>query len=99
MTTEKPSKSSMRILEGQAGNLRVLVFLLDSGEVNFQGIVDELPLTGRSLYGVIDKLKGLTLIKTRIDKSTYPPKNMISLSEKGKKVAKLLKEVEEVLKE
>jgi DNA-binding PadR family transcriptional regulator len=97
MPTEKDTKIPMRVLEGQAGNLRVLVFLLNSGETNFQGIVDELPLTGRTLYGVLDKLKELGLIKTRIDKSTYPSRNMISLSDRGKKVAKLLKEIEGIL--
>ncbi|MGC8651529.1 MAG: transcriptional regulator [Minisyncoccia bacterium] len=91
------SYSTLRILEDQSGNLRVLVFLLDIKETNFQNIVEELPITGRSLYGAIDKLKELGLIKTRIDKSSYPQKNMISLTEKGKQVAERLKEIEEVL--
>jgi DNA-binding MarR family transcriptional regulator len=99
MSTEKDTKVPMRILEGQAGNLRVLIYLSTVGETNFQGIVEGLPLTGRSLYGVIDKLKGLDLIKTRIDKSSYPQKIMVSLTERGKKVAKRLKEIEEILEE
>ena len=97
MSTEKDTKGPMRILEGQAGNLRVIIFLSGTGETNFQSIVDELPLTGRSLYAVIGKLKGLELIKTRIDKSSYPPRNMISLTDKGRKVARLLKEIEGIL--
>jgi len=55
-------------------------------------------LTGRSLYSVIDKLKELELIKTRIDRSSYPPRKMISLTDKGRKVAEKLKEIEEILK-
>jgi len=62
----------MRILEGQAWNLRVLIYLFDIGETNFQSIVEGFPLTGRSLYSAINKLKELGLIKTRIDSSPYP---------------------------
>ncbi|MEM3191829.1 MAG: winged helix-turn-helix transcriptional regulator [Candidatus Parvarchaeota archaeon] len=97
MTTEKSPNDHLRVLEGQAGNLRVIIFLLEHGETNFQGIVEGLPLTGRSMYSVVEKLSGLGLIKTRIDKSKYPPRNMISLTDKGKKVAKKLKEIEEIL--
>jgi DNA-binding HxlR family transcriptional regulator len=97
MSTEKDTKLPMRILEGQAGNLRVIIYLSEIGETNFQSVVDGLPLTGRSLYAVVDKLKGLEIIKTRIDKSSYPQRIMISLTDKGRKVAKLLKEIEEVL--
>jgi len=39
------------------------------------------------------------LVNTRVDSSTYPPRNMISITEKGKKVAEHLKKVEEVLEE
>jgi len=99
MSTEKGDKNCMRILEGQAGNLRVLIYLSDIGETNFQSIVEGLPLTGRSLYSAINKLKELGLIKTRIDSSSYPPRNMISLTDRGKRVAEYLKKVEEVLKE
>jgi len=74
----------MRILEGQAGNLRVLIYLSNVDDTNFQGIVEGLPLTGRSLYSVIDKLKELELINTRIDRSSYPPRKMISMTDKGK---------------
>jgi hypothetical protein len=99
MSTEKGDKNRMRILEGQAGNLRVLIYLSDIGETNFQSIVEGLPLTGRSLYSAINKLKELGLIKTRTDSSSYPPRNMISLTDRGKRVAEYLKKVEEVLKE
>ena len=63
----------MRILEGQAGDLRVLIYLSNVDETNFQSIVEGLPLTVRSLYSVIDKLKELELINTRIDRFSDPP--------------------------
>jgi predicted transcriptional regulator len=37
------------------------------------------------------------LVKSRIDNTSYPARNMISLTPKGKKVAELLKKIEEVL--
>jgi len=89
----------MRILEGQTGNLRVLIYLSNVDETNFQSIVDGLPLTGRSLYSVIDILKELELIKTRTDRFSDSTGNMISLTEKGRKVAEYLKKIEEVLEE
>jgi len=39
------------------------------------------------------------LVNTRVDSSSYPPLNMISLTEKGKEVAEHLKKVEEVLED
>jgi len=99
MSTEWDIRNPMRILEGQAGNLRVPIYLSNVDKTNFQSIVEGLPLTGRSLYSVIDKLKELGLIKTRIDRSSYPPRNMISLTDKGRKVAEYLKKIEKVLEE
>jgi len=87
----------MGILKGQAGNLSVLIYLSDTSETNFQSIVGGLPLTGRSLYYGIDKLKELELVKTRTDSSSYPPRYMISLTDRGKRVADYLKKIEKVL--
>jgi len=45
VSTERDIKNPMRFLEGQAGNLRVLIYLSNVDETNFQSIVDRLPLT------------------------------------------------------
>jgi len=87
----------IRALEGQAGILQVLLYLNRKGEVNFQKIVEEAKITGRSLYGSLDKLNKLGMIIQRPDNSSYPPKNMISLTEKGELVAEKLKEIEKIL--
>lgn len=87
----------IRALEGQAGILQVLLYLNKKGEVNFQKIVEEARITGRSLYGSLDKLNKLGMVKQRPDNSSYPPKNMISLTEKGIKVAEKLMEIDEIL--
>jgi len=99
VSTVRDIRNPMHILEGQAGNLRVLIYLSNVDETNFQSIVEGLPLTGRSRHSVIDKLKELGLIKTRIDRSSYPPRNMISLTDKERKVAEYLKKIEKVLEE
>ncbi len=84
-------------LEGQKGILRLILYLNEKGETNFQKIVYDSDIYDRILRLSLEKLKDLGLIVTRIDNSSYPPKNMISLTEKGKIVAKKLKEIEEVL--
>jgi len=90
---------NLKNLEGQKGILRILVYLLDQGEVSIQNITDNTDL----YYNIVKKSSSLLreygLVNTRVDSSTYPPRNMISLTEKGKKVAEHLKKVEEVLEE
>jgi DNA-binding PadR family transcriptional regulator len=51
------------------------------------------------MYASLRKSKDLGLITSRSDSRSYPPRNMISLTDKGKKVAKHLKEIEEILEE
>ncbi|MEM0134412.1 MAG: winged helix-turn-helix transcriptional regulator, partial [Thermoplasmatales archaeon] len=79
--------------------LRVLVFLLEKGETSYYSVIKESDIYDRVLRLSLEKLKELKLINTRIDNSSYPPRNMLSLTDKGKKVAKKLKEIEEVLTE
>ena len=50
-------------------------------------------------YKALDKMRELKMIKSRIDNSSYPPRNYISLTDKGKKIAAKLKEIEDFLKE
>ena len=40
---------------------------------------------------------GKGLVSTKIDSKKYPPRNYVSLTDKGRKVAKHLKEIEGVL--
>ena len=45
------------------------------------------------LYASIEKAKELGLVKTRVDKGKYPPRNIIEITGKGKKVALKIGEV------
>ena len=84
-------------LEGQKGVLRILVFLLEHGETNFQKIIDDSNLYDRIVRNSLPILKDSGLVSTRIDNTSYPPKNMISLTEKGKDVASKVKEIEDIM--
>ena len=88
---------TIKDLEGQKGILRVLILLKDKGEINYYSIIKESDLYDRVLRLSLEKLKELRLIESRLDNSTYPPRNMISLTDKGRKVAEKLKEIEEML--
>jgi hypothetical protein len=50
------------------------------------------------MYASLQKAKKLSLISKKYDRSTYPPRNMMPLTDKGRKVAEKLKEIEEILK-
>ena len=54
-------------------------------------------LNASSAYASLELLKEMGLVKTRIDQTKYPARNMISLTEKGKTIAEKLKEIEELL--
>ncbi len=86
-------------LEGQKGVLRILVYLFDHGETNFQRIIDESDLYDRIVRNSIRILKDVGLISTKIDNTSYPPKNMISLTEKGKRIAENIRKIEEIMNE
>ncbi len=83
--------------ERQSGLIRLLIVLSEITELNFQAILDEYDFAVNSLYGAIEKGEALGIIQTKQDSSSYPARNMISLTPKGKKVAELLKKIEEVL--
>jgi len=90
---------AIKDLEEQKGILRVLILLKNKGEINYYSIIKESDLYDRVLRLSLEKLKELRLIESRLDNSTYPPPNMISLTDRGRKVAEKLKEIEEVLVE
>ena len=87
----------MKSWKAKKSLLRILVYLLDHGETNFQRIVDDSNLYDRIVRNSLPILKDAGLVSTRIDDASYPPKNMISLTEKGKNVANKLKEIETLL--
>ncbi|MBX8643000.1 MAG: hypothetical protein KIY10_10555 [Thermoplasmata archaeon] len=87
----------LKPFERQSSLLRLLVTLNYTGEINFQKLIDEYRFYPNPLYASVDKAKELGIIVVRKDSATYPPKNMISLTQKGKRVAELLKKIDDAL--
>jgi len=61
-------------------------------------ILEETEIPVHQLYRSIEKGKELKLITTGIDSSSYPNKNMVKLTEKGKKMGDKILEMLEILK-
>jgi len=89
----------IRMFEKQSGLIRLLIYLNDNPPTNVQSIVYDSDIYPNIMYPSIWKVKELGLIKEEIDNSKYPPRTILSLTEKGKLVAQKLKEIEEILKE
>ncbi|EQB64623.1 MAG: hypothetical protein AMDU3_IPLC00004G0201 [Thermoplasmatales archaeon I-plasma] len=77
--------------------IRILLILEIENKLNFQSFIDDKGISSTTLYRTLAALKELDLITMTVDKSRNHPQNVISLTEKGKKVAKHLKEIEEIL--
>lgn len=83
--------------EGQKGSIRLVLYLFDKEETSLSSILKETEIYDRIYWKSVEMLKKNGLVSTRIDDSSYPPKNMISLTAKGRKVAEKLKEIEVIL--
>ena len=88
----------LKILEKQSGILRLLVYLAEDGEKPLTEVRDDTDIPIHQLYSSVDKCKEMGLVKTRIDNTKYPPKNLIYATEKGKKVAEKLLEIKNLIK-
>ena len=87
----------LKVLEKQSGFLRLLVYLSDKKEKTLTEILDETDIPVHQLYSSISKAKELDLVKTRVDSKKYPPRNLVSLTVKGRKFSKKLDELMKTL--
>ena len=88
----------LKVLEKQSGFLRLLVYLSGKKEKTLTEIPDETNSPVHQLYASIEKAKELGLVKSRVDKGKYPPRNIIKITGKGKKVALKIGEVLSLIK-
>lgn len=91
------TKEPIRIFEKQSGLIRTLIYLLDNSPINVQAIIDNTDIYPNIMYASLKKASDLGLIIQTTDASKYPPRNMISLSERGKRVAELLSQIKHEL--
>jgi DNA-binding MarR family transcriptional regulator len=87
----------LKVLEKQSGFLRLLVYLSDKKEKTLTEILDETDIPVHQLYSSIQKAKELDLVNTRMNSKKYPPRNMVSLTAKGRKFSRKLEELIKIL--
>ena len=90
--------SSIKDLEKQSGILRIILFLDEHDKAVLSSIWPEANVPINAGYSSVSKLKELGLVSSTIDASSYPPKNLLSLTPKGKEVAAHLRMVENILR-
>jgi len=76
-------------------SFKLITFLYEHGSKDVASIKEKFP----GFFGFVEELTSSEIIVSRIDSSRYPPENVIDLTEKGKKLAEKIKEIEEILKE
>ena len=87
----------LKVLEKQSGFLRLIHYLGENGEKPLTEIMEKAEISVHQLYSSIEKAKELNLVQTMMDRKKYPPRNMVSLTAKGKKFSKKLDELIRIL--
>ena len=80
------------MIEKQSGFLRLLLYLDEHGEQAITEILDGSGIPVHQLYASIEMAKNWKLVSSRIDKSSYPNRNLIGITETGKKASEIFKE-------
>lgn len=88
----------VKALETQSGAMRLLMYLM-KGPSYVTLILKETDIPNIQLLRSVNLLLDLKLIQKKVDSSTYPKRNIITLTNKGKLVAQKVKEIEALLKE
>ncbi len=88
----------VKALETQSGAMRLLMYLM-KGPSYVTLILKETDIPNIQLLRSVNLLLDLKLIQKKVDSSTYPKRNIITLTNKGKLIAQKVKEIEALLKE
>ncbi|MEM3192343.1 MAG: hypothetical protein QW292_09680 [Candidatus Parvarchaeota archaeon] len=59
--------------------------------------MDNAQIPVHQLNSSIEKVRELGLVKTRVGNRKYPPRNLLSLTPTGRKIAKKIKEIQALL--
>jgi len=81
----------------QRGCTHILLYLLDEETAMVSQLVRRLPITQDPIYKALPILVSLGLIKEKLE-AKFPRRRMFSLTEKGRRVAEKLNEIEAILK-
>ena len=85
------------MIEKQSGFLRLLLYLDEHGEQAITEILDGSGIPVHQLYASIEMAKNWKLVSSRIDKSSYPNRNLIGITEKGRNIAGKLEEIKKTI--
>ncbi len=88
----------VKALETQSGAMRLLMYLMKSPSY-VTLILKETDIPNIQLLRSVNLLLDMKLIQKKVDSSTYPKRNIITLTNKGKLVAQKVKEIEALLKD
>ena len=88
----------LKIIEKQSGFFRLISYLYSTEGKPLTTVLEETEIPVHQLYSSIEKGKELGLISTSVDISKYPPRSILSLTVKGKKVAEKIGEILNILK-
>jgi len=88
---------SIEILE-HTRTMRFLIFLHKKGSVPISHIRWQIKGGQKTIYGIINRLKGFSLIKEEAE-SEFPWRRVIKLTEKGVLVTEKLEEIQAMLDE
>ena len=87
----------LRTLEKRSGLLRLIVYLAQDGEKPLTEVLKETEIPVHQLYSSIEKAKEMGLVDSRIDNDSYPARNLIFCTLKGRRVAKKLLEISKIV--
>ena len=87
---------NLKDLERQSGLLRLISYLYD-GDSYVVKLLQEHDIPNNQLIRSITRLIKLGIITSMIDDSNFPKRKILSLTEKGNKIAKRLKEIEQIM--
>ncbi|MEM3830238.1 MAG: hypothetical protein QXP36_13650 [Conexivisphaerales archaeon] len=88
------NESSSRTPEKQSKSIGSMKYLRSYPPISAYSVNDNTDIYPNLMYPSLKKAEELGLISSRTDNKTYPPRNVSFLTDKGKKVAKKLKEIE-----
>ena len=75
------------MIEKQSGFLRLLLYLDEHGEQSITEILDGSGIPVHQLYASIEMARNWKLVSSRIDKSSYPNRNLIKITGNGKEAS------------
>jgi DNA-binding MarR family transcriptional regulator len=84
-----------KIIVDEAGVL--MITLLKYGRLSLLELREKSDLSNQTVYNNVKRLLEMGLIQEELEE-TFPRRRLISLTEKGKKVAEKLEEIEEELR-